>query len=277
MTYNNYLQLAKTINSKNEKINKLILLFLIKKDLSWLYANLNQNITVDFLNSYLELIKKYAAGYPFQYIIGYEWFYGHKLMVNSSVLIPRSETELLVENVFAYAQTIFNHNQLTVLDLGTGSGAIAISLALQKPQWKIVASDISNDALQVAKINGQNYQLNNINFIASNLFANIAAQKFDIIVANPPYIDQKSNTFLVKNLQHEPATALFAPNKGLYFYELIFQQCHSFLQQKFLLALEFGFDQKPQLTKLVKTYFSQCHSEFVQDNNGHWRMLFIWR
>lgn len=277
MTYKDYLLLAKKINKKNEQINKIILLQFINKDLSWLYANLNQTVTTNFLASYLKVIKKIVAGYPWQYIVGYQWFLDRKFIVNNSVLIPRSETEELVKNVFVYAQNIFNNDNLTVLDLGTGSGAIAISLALKKPNWHIIASDISKDALNIAKINNDNFNLNNIKFIESDIFSNLKDYKFNIIVANPPYIDKTVNTFLVDNLQYEPELALFADNKGLYFYEQIFQQCHLVLKQSFLLAFEFGFDQKAALNSLVKKYLPQYNYQFVKDINNKWRMLFIWQ
>lgn len=278
MTYKDYLWLASKINSQYQHINKIILLDFINKDLSWLYANLNQPVTVDFLDAYLTIIKKFATGYPWQYIVGYQWFLGHKFFVNNKVLIPRSETEELVKNILLISKNIFNNvNNLKVLDLGTGSGVIAISLALEQPNWKIVASDISKDALNIAKINNDNFKLNNITFIESDIFTNLKNHKFNIIISNPPYIDEKAKTFLTHNLQYEPKLALFANNKGLYFYELIFQQCHIFLEKSFLLAFEFGFDQKVALTVFVKKYLSQYNYKFIKDINKQWRMLFIWK
>lgn len=276
MTYRDYLLLAKKINKKNEQINKIILLKFINKDLSWLYANLSQTIAIDFLESYLQLVKKFVAGYPLQYIIGYQWFLDHKFVVDNRVLIPRNETEELVKNVFVYAQNIFNNDNLKVLDLGTGSGAIAISLALKKPNWNIVASDISKDALTIAKINNDNFNLKNINFVESDIFTNLKNHKFNIIISNPPYIDETANTFSKNNLQYEPKLALFADHKGLYFYEVIFQQCHAVLEKSFLLAFEFGFDQKEALTILIKKYLPQYNYKFIKDINNKWRMLFIW-
>lgn len=277
MTYKDYLLLAKKINKKNEQINKIILLQFINKDLSWLYANLDQPVTTNFLESYLKLIKKIDAGYPWQYIVGYQWFLDRKFIINNNVLIPRSETEELVKNVFVYAQNIFNNDNLTVLDLGTGSGVIAISLALKKPSWNIIASDISKDALNVAITNNDNFNLDNIKFIESDIFSNLSNHKFNIIIANPPYIDKTANTHLIHNLQYEPALALFANNKGLYFYEQILQQCHLVLTQSFLLAFEFGFDQKEALSNLIKKYLPQYNYQFVKDINNKWRMLFIWQ
>ncbi|WP_338978368.1 peptide chain release factor N(5)-glutamine methyltransferase [Spiroplasma endosymbiont of Panzeria rudis] len=277
MTYRDYLLLAKKINKKNEQINKIILLKFINKDLSWLYANLSQTIAIDFLESYLQLVKKFVAGYPLQYIIGYQWFLDHKFVVDNRVLIPRNETEELVKNVFVYAQNIFNNDNLKVLDLGTGSGAIAISLALKKPNWNIVASDISKDALTIAKINNDNFNLKNINFVESDIFTNLKNHKFNIIISNPPYIDETANTFSKHNLQYEPKLALFADHKGLYFYEVIFQQCNAVLEKSFLLAFEFGFDQKEALTILIKKYLPQYNYKFIKDINNKWRMLFIWQ
>lgn len=277
MTYKDYLFFAKHINNNDEKANKIILLYVIEKELSWLYANLDTEIENDFLEQYLLLIKKYVSGYPLQYIIGYQYFYGNKFFVDNRVLIPRSETEELVNYVFDYAKNIFHNDELSILDLGTGSGVIAISIALAKPQWKVVASDISIAALEVAKINGKNYHLNNVKFIESDLFSNLKNHKFNIIITNPPYINETSDTYHMSNLQYEPKSALFAQENGLFLYKLIFQQCSKFVTKPFLLAFEFGFDQKDALEVLLKTYLYDCHYQFVKDVNGKWRMLFVWQ
>lgn len=277
MTYKDYLLAAKHINYNDEKVNKIILLYFIEKDLSWLYANMDAEIENTFLEQYLLLIEKYITGYPLQYIIRYEYFYGNKFFVDNRVLIPRSETEELVNYVFDYAKNIFYDDKLSILDLGTGSGAIAISIALAKPQWKVVASDISIAALEVAKINCKNYNLNNIRFIESDLFSNLKNHKFNIIISNPPYIDETSDTYLMSNLQYEPKSALFAEENGLLLYKLIFQRCSEFVTKPFLLAFEFGFDQKKALEILVKKYLYNYHYQFVKDINGKWRMLFVWQ
>ncbi|WP_342276513.1 peptide chain release factor N(5)-glutamine methyltransferase [Spiroplasma endosymbiont of Nebria brevicollis] len=277
MTYKDYLLAAKHINHNDEKVNKIILLYFIEKDLSWLYANMDTKIEDTFLEQYLLLIEKYVAGYPLQYIIRYEYFYGNKFFVDNRVLIPRSETEELINYVFDYAKNIFHDDKLSILDLGTGSGAIAISVALAKPQWEIVATDISIAALEVAKINGKNYNLNNIKFIESDLFSNLKNHKFNIIISNPPYIDETSDTYLMSNLQYEPKSALFAEENGLLLYKLIFQHCSEFVTKPFLLAFEFGFDQKEVLEILVKKYLYNYHYQFVKDINGKWRMLFVWQ
>lgn len=277
MKYKDYLLAANCINKNDEKTNKIILLHFIEKDLSWLYANMDLKIENDFLEQYLYLIEKYVAGYPLQYIVCYEYFYGNKFFVDDRVLIPRSETEELVNYVFEYSKNIFHNDKLSVLDLGTGSGVIAISIALKKPQWKVVASDISVPALEVAKINGKSHNLKNIKFIESDLFSNLKNHKFNIIISNPPYIDQTSDTYIISNLKHEPQSALFAKENGFLLYKLIFQQCANFLSKPFLLAFEFGFDQKEKLEILVKKYLCAYHYEFVKDINGKWRMLFIWQ
>lgn len=277
MKYKDYLLAANCINKSDEKTNKIILLHFIEKDLSWLYANMDLKIENDFLEQYLYLIEKYVAGYPLQYIVCYQYFYGNKFFVDDRVLIPRSETEELVNYVFEYSKNIFHNDKLSVLDLGTGSGVIAISIALKKPQWKVVASDISVAALEVAKINGKSHNLKNIKFIESDLFSNLKNHKFNIIISNPPYIDQTSDTYIISNLKHEPQSALFAKENGFLLYKLIFQQCANFLSKPFLLAFEFGFDQKEKLEILVKKYLCAYHYEFVKDINGKWRMLFIWQ
>lgn len=270
-----FLNLAKTIND-NDNVNKIILSNLLKKDLIWLYANLNSlNNNKKTLTIYLNLIKKYANGFPLGYILGYVFFNNNKILVNQNVLIPRNETEILVEKTLIYAKQIFNFNSLNVLDLGTGSGCIAISLALKETNWNIIASDISTKALNVARLNQKLYQLNNINLVHSDLFTNLNNIKFDIIVSNPPYIDKNSNNYNINNLQHEPELALFANNFGLSYYQKILAIILNFTNKDFFIALEIGFDQKEAIENMLKEKFNSYFYWFEKDYNNHFRFLFI--
>lgn len=269
------LKLAHSIND-DEQVNKIILTNLIKQDLTWLYANLNTiSYDADFLDTYLALVAKYASGYPLGYIFGYVFFTGHKILVDQNVLIPRNETELLVERTLFHAAKIFNGKQLDVLDLGTGSGCIAVSLALKNPDWNLIASDISSEALAVAASNKALHQLENIKLVASDLFTNLKDQQFDLIVSNPPYIDHQSNSYQISNLSHEPDLALFAENFGLEYYQRIFSSIAEFSKKEFLVALEIGFDQKPVLEKILQKQFPNYFYQFENDYQQHWRFLFI--
>lgn len=208
-------------------------------------------------------------GVPAQYITGDVNFYGYIFKVNKNVLIPRFETELLVEKTINYIKKYFD--KVSILDIGTGSGVIGITLA-KKLKAKVTASDISLEALEVAK---ENAKLNdvNINFIHSNLFTNINGT-FDVIISNPPYIayneviDEK-----VKN--NEPHLALYAENSGLYFYEQILKEAHNYLNKKNMLAFEIGETQGEDLKEIAHKYFPKAKILVEKDFPGKDRYLFI--
>lgn len=268
------LNLARARNN-NENVNKIILANLLKQDLAWVYANLKTTkYDQKFLDQYLNLIQQYVAGMPLGYILGHVFFHGQKILVDHNVLIPRDETEGLVDLSLSYADKFFKSQTLAVLDLCTGSGCIAISLAKAKPKWNLIASDISAKALKVARANQQLHQVENLVFVASDLFANLD-KKFNLIICNPPYIDQTSDSYQSKNLSHEPALALFADNSGLDYYQRIFSTILHYVQEEFLLAFEIGFDQKDVLEAMVQEQFQDYSYWFEQDYNHHWRFLFI--
>lgn len=275
MKYYQFLSLARKIN-QNDNVNKLILANLLKKDLTWIYANLNTvNTDRFFLQKYLSLVKKSASGFPFAYLSGHVFFYNYKIFVNKNVLIPRNETELLVSRTLHWSQKLFDFMPLKVLDLGTGSGCIAISLALKNPEWKIYASDVSDKALKVAKLNKDFYHLDRLNLVKSDLFSNLVDKKFDIIISNPPYIDKNKENYQVDNLKHEPELALFADNFGLGYYQRILASILNYTNKDFLISFEIGFDQKSDLEKILTESFSNYFYWFEKDYSNNWRFLFI--
>ena len=170
--------------------------------------------------------------------------------VNENVLIPRQDTEILVEEVISIAKNI---NANKILDMCTGSGAIAVSLAKYLPQTEIVAVDISSDALKIAKKNAINNEVENqITFINSDLFVNLNEEKFDIIVSNPPYIKRNVIEYLDKEVKKEPHIALDGGDDGLYFYKKIISESYQYLKYKGYLCLEIGFDQKIDVIELIE-------------------------
>ena len=201
-------------------------------------------------NSILKLISQREKGIPFAYITGYKEFWTLTLKVNKHTLIPRPETELLVELVLDHIPKDFEG---TILDLGTGTGAIALSLATERPLAKIVAIDSSRECIKVANFNKEKYQLSNVNIYQSNWFSDIKHSTFDIIVSNPPYIDK--NDPHLKNLTYEPMAALVAKNKGLNDYFLILKQARKFLKKQGRIFVEHGYNQK----KDVQDIFKECH------------------
>ena len=217
-----------------------------------------------------DAIKRYKNGEPVQYIIGDVNFYGNTIKVNKNVLIPRFETEELVEKTIKKIKNKFD-KKINILDLCTGSGCIAITLK-KEVNSNVIASDISTSALEVAK---ENIKLNNVDIklIESDLFNNIS-DKFDCIISNPPYIsyDEKIDD-IVKN--NEPNIALYAPNNGLYFYEEILKNIQNYLNDKFIVAFEIGYKQGNDLIKIADKYLNNVNILVEKDLQGRDRFLFI--
>ena len=231
---------------------------------------------IEYLKKYLpkkkleEGLKQLKKGLPVQYIVGNVNFYGYEFKVNKNVLIPRFETELLVQKTIDYINEYFN-KKVKILDIGTGSGVIAITLA-KKLNSSVSASDISKEALLVAKENAKNNGVD-INFIHSNLFDNIN-DKYDVIISNPPYISYDEEIEeKVKN--NEPHLALYAKNKGLYFYEEILKQARNYLNEKNILAFEIGERQGTTLIEIAHIYFPKAIIKVEKDFPGKDRYLFI--
>lgn len=209
--------------------------------------------------------------YPVQYIIGYVDFYGLKINVNEFTLIPRYETEYLIELTLKEIKKM-NLANPKILDLCTGSGAIGLTLKSLLPSSEVTLSDISKDALMVANKNKNELNLD-VNIIESDLFKNIQG-KFDIIISNPPYV--MTNETLPKDVLYEPHLALFSGPKGIDHIEEIFKNIKSHLNNKYLIALEINEKSVPDITNLIKTYFEKnINYKFMKDLAGKTRYLFI--
>lgn len=209
--------------------------------------------------------------YPVQYIIGYVDFYGLKINVNEFTLIPRYETEYLIELTLKEIKKL-NLDNPKILDLCTGSGAIGLTLKSLLPSSEVTLSDISKDALMVANKNKNELNLD-VNIIESDLFKNIQG-KFDIIISNPPYV--MTNEPLPKDVLYEPHLALYSGPKGIDHIEEIFKNIKSHLNNKYLIALEINEKSEPDITNLIKTYFEKnINYKFMKDLAGKTRYLFI--
>lgn len=209
--------------------------------------------------------------YPVQYIIGYVDFYGLKINVNEFTLIPRYETEYLIELTLKEIKKM-NLDNPKILDLCTGSGAIGLTLKSLLPSSEVTLSDISKDALMVANKNKNELNLD-VNIIESDLFKNIPG-KFDVIISNPPYV--MTNEILPKDVLYEPHLALFSGPKGIDHIEEIFKNIKSHLNNKYLIALEINEKSEPDITNLIKTYFEKnINYKFMKDLAGKTRYLFI--
>ena len=209
--------------------------------------------------------------YPVQYIIGYVDFYGLKINVNEFTLIPRYETEYLIELTLKEIKKL-NLDNPKILDLCTGSGAIGLTLKSLLPSSEVTLSDISKDALMVANKNKNELNLD-VNIIESDLFKNIPG-KFDVIISNPPYV--MTNETLPKDVLYEPHLALYSGPKGIDHIEEIFKNIKSHLNNKYLIALEINEKSEPDITNLIKTYFEKnINYKFMKDLAGKTRYLFI--
>lgn len=242
-------------------INKIISLGISKREAEELIS-----VSKDIEHDY-ELLKD---GYPIQYLIGYVDFYGYKINVNEDVLIPRYETEYLLEKVINISKKIFS-NKINILDIGTGSGAISIVLK-NELNSNVTACDISEKALNTA-INNAKINNSNINFIKSDIFSNVNS-KFDIIISNPPYIS--SDEVIMDSVKkYEPNLALYAPNDGLYFYEEILKDARKYLSDKFIIAFEIGWWQGNLIYDIAKRYFNDSIIRIEKDLTDRDRYIFI--
>lgn len=234
---------------------------------------------LEYLKKYLhpednleEAIKRLEKGEPVQYIVGDVNFYGNTIKVNKNVLIPRRETEELVEKCLERIKKIFPKENINILDIGTGSGCIAITMKKFIPTSNISAIDISQNALKVA-VDNSKLNNTNINFIHSNIFENVSG-KYHCLISNPPYIKENEEIMdIVKN--NEPHLALYAPNDGLYFYEEILKQASNYLEEKFIIAFEIGETQGQEIINIAKKYFPNANIILEKDLQHFDRFIFI--
>ena len=275
MTYEQLLKLGykkASQNNKEQEAVKLLLMELSNYTPSQFFLNLKEEVNQELQNIFNDKLNMYIFdSTPVQHLIGYSYFFGHKIKVNDAVLIPRSETEQLVEYVLHYYDSYFNSKKIEVLDLGTGSGCIGLALALEEKNINITISDLSEKALKVATFNNDNLKAG-AKIIQSDWFNNIKG-KFDIIVSNPPYIP---NYEQVENIvDKEPHIALFGGKKGVDFYEEILKNIKPYLNEKALIAFEHGFQQKQQIYEIASKQFPRETIIQKKDLSGKDRFTFI--
>ena len=235
------------------------------------------NKEIEYLKKYLKdkdmniAIKELESGIPVQYIVGNVDFYGYTFKVNKNTLIPRFETELLVEKTIKYINKYFN-NEIKILDIGTGSGCIAITLNKLLDNSRVTAVDISKNALDVAR---DNSKINNtdVNFIESDVFSNIN-DKYDVIISNPPYISYDEDIMDVV-YNNEPHMALYADDNGLYFYDKILMECRKYLNDRFFIAFEIGYKQGNDIINIINKYFDNVNISLEKDYSGRDRFIFV--
>ena len=214
--------------------------------------------------------EKLKQKYPIQYLIGYVNFYGYKIDVDENVLIPRYETELLVDKTINYIKKYFN-NKINILDIGTGSGAISVALK-KSIDCNITGVDISKNALEVAKKNAKSNDVD-INFLESDIFSNVEG-KYDVIISNPPYISRNEEVMDSVD-KYEPHLALYAKNDGLYFYQNILENAKKYLNDKYIIAFEIGYWQGNIIKEYALNYFSDSTILIEKDYTDRDRFIFI--
>lgn len=241
---------------------ELLLMHTLKRGRAWLMTHGDELLPDDLAQSYRELLERRSKGEPIQYITGEAEFYGLPFCVTPDVLIPRPETEHLVEKGIELAA---HFEQPRIVDIGAGSGAIAIALACKLPHAHITATDISLRALALARENALRNEAARIRFLEGDLLAPVAGERFEIIVSNPPYVAAADRAQLsVEVRDYEPALALFAGGDGLEVYRRLIPAAFNALTPGGFVAVEIGYGQSAAITKLLDgSGFQQI--EFVPD------------
>jgi len=219
-------------------------------------------------------VEQHATGIPVQHLTGIEEFYGRTFEVNEDVLIPRPETEELVEETLKLAAELFPDNSPSIADIGTGSGIIAITMKCELPGSRVTATDISEKALAMAKRNAEQLGAE-VDFQLGDLGEPIRDRKWDIVLSNPPYIAHEEAADLADTVHdHEPHSALFADNNGLALYEKMAEQLPPLLNKPGIIGFEIGYQQGAAVESLLKTAFPDGKVYIKKDINRNDRMVF---
>ncbi|WP_338471052.1 peptide chain release factor N(5)-glutamine methyltransferase [Niallia sp. XMNu-256] len=263
---------------RDENAGELLLRYYTEMDRSRLLANLREELDQEVEKAFKQAVLLHGEGRPIQYIMGFEEFYGRSFTVNEHVLVPRPETEELVLGALQRMKRIFGEEEeLHVVDIGTGSGAIAITLKAERPNIHMTASDISEKALQVAVENAEKHHAS-IEFVQGDALQPFIEKgsKFDVVISNPPYIplgDKQDMSIVVT--EHEPHHALFAGEDGLDIYRKFAVQLPLVLKDKALVGFEVGAGQSNAVAALMRETFPTARIETVHDINGKDRMVFV--
>ena len=263
------------LNDKTIELNEnyLILSSLLNLSIPEVKMSKNKELSKKEYKRYKKMIKKLKKGVPVQYILKKTNFYGYDFFVNKHVLIPRPETEYLVETTDKLIKEKYKNKNIDIIDIGTGSGAIGISLKKMDETRQITATDISRKALKISKKNSKLNKVK-IKYMKKNLINNIN-QKYDVVISNPPYIDKNSSMVEEKVIKNEPHLALFSEEKGLYCYKQILKNIKSILNDDYIIAFEIGENQKDDIKELIKEYLPDDEIIVKKDYNNFDRYIFI--
>lgn len=236
---------------------EVLLCLVLQKQRAYLRAWPELDLPADLALQFWALIAQRQQGTPIAYLTGYREFWSRDFQVTPDVLIPRADTELLIERCLALIPT---DKPCKIIDLGTGSGIIAITLAAERPLAELTGTDFSLAALAVAKLNAEQHQITNVRFYQSDWFASVTDGDFHIIVSNPPYIAEDDQHLQQGDLRFEPRSALSSAESGLRDIRMIAKQAYPRLISGGYLLIEHGYDQQQQ----VQAIFNDCHYQQVQ-------------
>lgn len=252
----------------------LLLEHVTQKSRASLLADLSEPLTERQMRQFEDLSSELLTGKPIQHIIGQEWFYGRPFSVSKDVLIPRPETEELVQGAMQRATKLFGNEPIRVADIGTGSGAIAVTFQLECTNAEVTATDISEAALAVARRNAEQND-SQVTFVQGDLAQPLKNEKWDIVLSNPPYIGvDEASSMSPTVLDYEPHGALFADENGLVLYRRLAETLPAIMKEPALIGLEIGYLQASSVQRLFQNAFPKSKIEVVQDMNGKDRMIF---
>lgn len=260
-------------HQREPKVADILLQHYLNVPRSKFYTMMRDPVPEDVIKSFKSAIEAHAiTGVPVQHLTGYEMFYGREFVVNKHVLIPRPETEELVQHVIQQAK----EQPLTIVDVGTGSGIIALTLALELSHATVYATDISEGALEIAQKNAKKLQAN-VTFLAGDFLQPLLDDniQIDIIVSNPPYIARTEEAYLADTVKNfDPELALFAANNGLAAYSRIIDQSQQIVKPLAALAFEIGDTQGDAVQKLIKQTYPASNVQTIKDINKRDRIVF---
>lgn len=279
MTINEVLQLGDAFSQ--DKIGRLaleiLLSFSISKSREYIFAHPEDIVSDEDIKNFTSLVKRHLNGEPVAYITGEKEFYGMVLSVDNRVLIPRPETEYLVDKIIETVEQNKYTGCVNILDVGTGSGNIAIAVANNISSVNVTACDVSQDALEVAKKNVKRYNLEGkVELVLSDLLKDLKEKEYQIVVANLPYIGTEKHNFVsIETKNYEPHEALFGGFDGLRLYEQLFEQILAWRKMPDYVFGEIGFLQGDELQKLVKQFYPHASVSIEKDLSGLDRYFII--
>jgi len=261
-------------HGRDENAGELLLMWILDWNRARLLSELRMELLKREYERFKDAVKEHVTGRPIQHIIGYEEFYGRKFIVNEHVLIPRPETEELIVAVLERLDTHFaSSSKLKCADIGTGSGAIAVTMKLERPQLAVSASDISEAALKIAQKNAEALGAE-IDFRLGDLLEPFSNEKWDLILSNPPYIPKEEKLSEIVS-EHEPHNALFGGSDGLDYYRRFANDLPHYMNEKALIAFEIGAGQGEAVASMMKKAFPHSKTEIILDINRKDRIVLI--